>query len=93
MTDHDHWHLDKRVPISLIAAILLQTAAFGWMLATINSKVDSTAQRTAILEARAQERFVVINQNVTSIAVINESLRNVEATLDRIETAVSKDER
>jgi len=90
MANENHWHLDKRVPISLIGAILVQTAAFGWLLASMNAKIDDTHRRTEILEARADERSRVVNQNTTSIAVINESLRNMESSLRRIESAVTE---
>ena len=41
-----HWHLDKRVPISLIVTILIQTAVIVWWAA-------GTAERINVLEKQA----------------------------------------
>lgn len=87
---NDQWHLDRRVPISLILAIFIQTAAFVWFMSSMDARIEDNNRRTAILEARSQERSVIIAQNVTSIAVLNETLRNVEASLQRIELALEK---
>lgn len=81
----ESWHLDKRVPISLIAAVALQTLTFVWLLATMNTKIDATIARTAQLESVVAERYQIIHQNSTGIAVANESLKNVQQSLVRIE--------
>ncbi len=49
MADKDgadnNWHLDKKVPISLIAAILIQTGGFFWWAATTQEKVSALKER------------------------------------------------
>lgn len=35
----NHWHLDKRVPIALIAVILLQTATLGVWVGSVQERV------------------------------------------------------
>lgn len=81
----EEWHLDKRVPISLIFAILLQTIMFVWLLSSMNSKIDNTIQRTSVLEAIVAQRNTEVARNTTGIAVANESLKAVQASLIRIE--------
>lgn len=89
---NEHWHLDKRVPISLIATIIVQTAAFVWLIAQMDSRIAENERRIAEHERGAGAQMALVNQNVTSVAVINETLRNVEQSLGRIEAAL-KDER
>jgi hypothetical protein len=36
-----HWHLDKKVPISLIAALLVQFAGGLWFMSKLESRVLS----------------------------------------------------
>lgn len=48
----DGWHLDKRIPIALILAVLMQGLAAAWYAATLSSRVDAIDRRTANLEAR-----------------------------------------
>lgn len=45
-SDDSRWHLDKRVPISLIVTIIIQTAGIMWWAA-------STAERINVLERQA----------------------------------------
>lgn len=85
-----HWHLDKRVPISLIAAIIMQTGVFVWMLSEMRTEIAHNEERIISLEAKASVRAELITNNTMSIAVINETLRNMEASLARIEDAIEK---
>jgi hypothetical protein len=50
--DDKHWHLDRKVPLALIFAILGQTAAGIWWASTISSRVDYAERR---LEAMAPQ--------------------------------------
>jgi hypothetical protein len=59
--EDNNWHLDKRVPIALIAAILVQTGAVGLVIGQTLSRVahletkmeksDGVSERLARLEA------------------------------------------
>lgn len=58
MSDN-HWHLDKRVPIALIATLTLQTCGIIWWAAGINAQVQ--ANTLAIAEqSDTRERLVRI---------------------------------
>jgi hypothetical protein len=71
------WHLDKSVPIGLIAAIVLQTAGAIWWSATISARVDS-------LEAVALD-----NKSTGSrLAVLESQLTDIKAALLRIEARI-----
>lgn len=87
-----HWHLDKRVPISLILAILLQTAAFVWMIAQLDEKLETTVKRTDAIEMQIENRRDKTETNTTAIAVINTNLTNMSATLDRIDRRLERQE-
>lgn len=53
------WHLDKRVPISLIVAILLQTATVIWWGSSLTERVNTLeAQLSGTQDIR--ERLVRI---------------------------------
>lgn len=44
------WHLDKKVPLALIAALIAQTAAFSMWVGSINSRVEALESRQVALE-------------------------------------------
>jgi hypothetical protein len=50
-----NWHLDKRIPIALIGAILAQAAGFGYWAASISGRVDATERRVVVLEKNEDE--------------------------------------
>lgn len=72
------WHLDKRVPVALIVAILLQTFGFGFWLATQNARIER-------LEEFARDNKTV----VTDMSVVTNRLFNIERSLQRIEDSVT----
>jgi hypothetical protein len=43
------WHLDKRVPIALILALVMQTAGMVWWAAGLTHRVDQHAREIAAL--------------------------------------------
>lgn len=66
------WHLDKRIPLALIFAILVQTATGFWWASGIDSQVSrNTAQI---------DRMHTIEQ---TLARIDERLKGVVAVLNR----------
>ena len=44
------WHLHVAVPVSIVAAILFQSACFIWYAAQLDSKVQNTAAQVSQLE-------------------------------------------
>ena len=75
MTEDDgNWHLDKKVPISLIMAIILQTAGFAWWGAT-------TAEKVAVLK----ERLDLIAPNSDRLTRVEVKVDGVQQSINRIE--------
>lgn len=49
------WHLDRRIPIALILAIIGQTAGAVWWASTISGTVADHARRVTLLESGKAE--------------------------------------
>ena len=47
----DNWHLDKKVPITLIGAILIQTFGFGVWAASLNARLDFLEKYNPVVAA------------------------------------------
>lgn len=62
MTDTG-WHLDKRVPISLIGALLLQTAGFVWWVSQTSARLDQV-ENWQDKNDRLSERIVRIESKL-----------------------------
>lgn len=76
-TDH-RWHLDRRVPLALILAIVVQTAALGIWVGTIQTRVS---QLEKIQDARSSqlERIVTVESRLAFMA---ETLSRLERKID-----------
>lgn len=64
------WHLDKRVPVAFILAILGQTGAFLWWAASINERVASLekANSAAVISAPVQaDRLTRVESKMESV--------------------------
>jgi hypothetical protein len=64
--DDKHWHLDKRVPLALIFAILVQTGAALWWAAGVNARVEQL-ERQVIGSAPHVERIVRLETKMDAI--------------------------
>src|SRR5262249_6440820 len=70
--ERGHWHLDRRVPIALLAAILMQTAAFGFWVGGLVARVGHVEQwqtenprvdaRLAVLESQTAEIMRIVGR-------------------------------
>ena len=87
--DKPQWHLDRRVPVALIAAIMMQTIGIVWWAATLSARVDVLEER--IRAARTNEtRIVRLEANQTAVYQrldrIEVLTRRIEVKLDRLLT-------
>ncbi len=83
--EKQHWALDRRVPISLIITILVQTSIFVWMARGIVARIEILEQRSATTTTELSIRRPIIEDNRISVAVIKDKLDNIDRTLTKIE--------
>lgn len=86
----DDWHLDRRVPIVFILAILAQSAGLVWYLSKQDSRLASLEIKSIQLEAAIQLTHISVDTNRLNVAVINQSLDDIKRSLIRIEKNVTK---
>lgn len=72
--DDNAWHLDKKVPISLIMAILIQTGGFFWWAA-------QTAEKVSVLK----ERLDAIAPNSDRLTRVEVKVDSVQQSINRVE--------
>ena len=78
MTTSTQWHLDKKVPVSLIAAIILQTFAFGWMARGLDAKATANTAAITAINRELDLRRPIIQNNSTSVAVLSSQLSDIK---------------
>lgn len=68
--EKDKWHLDKRIPIVLIAAILAQGTVGVWWVSGVNSQVQVHEKRLEKLETvneKQMDIFMHLNDRLARI--------------------------
>lgn len=95
MSDNDqkHWHLDRRVPIAIIGALLMQTFSIGWWASRTDSRIGVVEAATAKADAAAQLRFAALESRqleADKLGVrVDERLKTLQDSLLRVENAVA----
>ena len=82
----DEWHLSKSVPISFILAIVAQTVALIWFVATLRNDVDNNAKQLIRHETRIETVEATIQSQAVMLARIDENLKAIRDAIERAET-------
>jgi len=79
------WHLSKSVPISFILAIVAQTVALIWFVATLRSDVDMNQQQILRHEIRLETVENIVQSQAVMLARIDENLKAIRDAIERTE--------
>lgn len=84
------WHLDKRVPIAIIGAIIGQGAMIIWWAAGVDARLSTAAHRLDVIEriadrGDAADRMVAdrLTRLETQQTMMVDQLREIKAILGR----------
>lgn len=84
----DGWHLDKRVPITLILALVVQLVTFTWWMSSLSSDIESNADSIARHEIQIQLMREANSTQAMTLGRIEEQIvalrRDLEFTVERI---------
>ena len=77
----DQWHLDKKVPLSLIFAMLVQAAMVIWAIADIKKDVEVLKAAVAIQTDRDARQDLAAGE---AVALVREDIKEVKTMISRI---------
>jgi hypothetical protein len=66
-----HWSIDRRIPLALIATLLLQFGGFVWWVSSVEFRLTHKEQRLTRVEQR-------LDDDQRAIAAIGERLARIE---------------
>lgn len=88
------WHLDKRIPITLILAILIQTGGAFWWAGKMDERIrtleDKLVATTSMVVPRSEieQRFKTLEiqliSNKESVDIVRNRLNSIDSKLDRL---------
>lgn len=84
--DDRQWHLDKKVPIALIATLIVQTMTIVWWAATASARLDQLERITTSFAPQA-ERIIRMDEKM---GVLQQSLSEIKALIRQEPTLVPR---
>lgn len=79
----DPWHLSKSVPVTLVFAIVCQTVALIWFIASLRNDVDINATDIIRLDARTSSLELTVQNQAVTLARIDENIKGIREYLER----------
>ena len=87
-SQNEPWHLDRKVPIATLVAILAQAIALGWMASSMDTRIAALEAYTKELNtARVRERIAV---EEAATLDVKDRFKHFDDQLDRLEDKVDK---
>lgn len=76
----EHWALDKRIPLAIVGAIVIQTLSIGWFVSKLDSRIGSLEEKDKVHETMIAEDRSRIATGADQLNSINGRLIRVEVT-------------
>lgn len=89
-TKKESWHLDRRVPLALIFALLVQTAGIVWWAATLQAENEGQETRISRLEQQ-NAQSTVLGERLARLEERLEGVRSDTARIERLLRALVQD--
>ena len=81
---NEHWHLDKKVPLSLIFAMLVQAAMVVWAIADIKKDVEILKAQSLVQRDRDDRQDKAAAEAYLRLSY---QLEKIDSKLDRLAEA------
>jgi hypothetical protein len=82
MSQDPQWHLSRSVPITFIFAIMMQTLALIWFVATLRNDVDSNQRDLVRLDSRTTSLEQIVQSQAITLGRIDENIKSIRTILD-----------
>lgn len=80
----ESWHLEKQVPISIIATILVQSAVIVWWTAKADSRLVALEEARHRAELQFEARNQLVDGRLESLRADRDRLIRMEAAIEYI---------
>lgn len=78
-----YWHVDRRIPVALIAAVAAQTLGWVWWAASSSKQIEQHDTRIAVVE-----RYIESTRGPSLLAA--ERFTRVEVRMENIESSLAE---
>lgn len=89
-TEHEPWHLDRRIPIATLATLIVQAAlGVAWLTSLSNTvngnslRINTMDQRIEIMRGQAASQAVQLGRIEEGLAGVRTDISRLIATMER----------
>ena len=79
---NEEWHLSKSIPLTLIFAIICQTVALIWFVASLRNDVDTASKELVRQDTRITTLEQIVQNQAVTMGRMDE---NIKAIRDAVE--------
>ena len=83
-----NWHLDKRLPIALMAGLAMQLGGFIWYAAKQDAVMGQLRSEVAQIQTERREEARAASAQRETLATLRETALQQQRTLERIERQI-----
>jgi hypothetical protein len=82
VTQETEWHLSKSIPLSFIMAIVGQTIALVWFVASLNSDIETNTKELVRHETRLIALEVSVQSQAVAMGRIDENIKAIKDMME-----------
>lgn len=82
MSTEESWHLSKSIPLTLIFAIICQTVALIWFVASLRNDVDAANKELVRQDTRIGNLEQIVQNQAVSMARIDENIAFIRKVVE-----------
>ena len=80
----DSWHLSKSVPVTFITAIIGQTIALVWFVASLNSGIQINTRELVRHETRIQNLEISVQAQAVTMGRMDENIKAIRQAVEKM---------
>lgn len=80
----DSWHLSKSVPLTFIMAIVAQTIALVWFVASLNSGIQVNTRELVRHETRIQNLEISVQNQAVTMGRMDENIKAIRQAVEKM---------
>lgn len=80
----DSWHLSKSVPVTFITAIIGQTIALVWFVASLNSGIQVNTRELVRHETRLQNLEISVQSQAVTMGRMDENIKAIRQAVEKM---------
>ena len=77
------WHLSKSVPVTFILALVMQTIALVWFVASLDSDIENNTRELVRHETRLIAVEASVQAQAVAMARIDENINAIKGMMER----------